>query len=93
MSQQGKIQWIDPGAADNPRRPAASGGGPVSDSGAPSAGATASGFRPASLDAVNFLAADRRGAVGPARAIDYDRARDLGPAADAASSAPFSGRL
>src|SRR5208283_1226370 len=31
----------------------------------PNANATESGFRPASLDAVNFLAADVRGAVGP----------------------------
>ena len=31
----------------------------------PNANATDSGFRPASLDAVNFLAADVRGAVGP----------------------------
>jgi hypothetical protein len=35
------------------------------DAGAPDIRATRSGFRPVSLDAVNFLSADVRGAVGP----------------------------
>jgi hypothetical protein len=61
-----KIHRVDPkSATSEPQRPRASVQETILNSVEPNANATRNGFRPVSLDAVNFLAAHVRGAVGP----------------------------